>query len=294
MDQPRSLPNRIFWIAGENRLRLLWRLLIFSIILGISIMLMTPIVMAVLFFKVQGDAFLFLNAVATAIPITAAVFFTRRLIDHRSIASLGLVTGRKAAGDLLFGVILSALIISGIFLLEWAFGWVKFPESILGNISAPGLIGSMLLACLTYFLVGWGEELLLRGYLFENFKDGMNLLWSVLITSLLFSIGHALNPNFSWNGFVGLFFAGLFFVYARIRSQALWLPIGIHIGWNFFEGAVFGFPVSGMKVFRLIQPTFSGPPLWSGGDFGPEAGLLLLPVLLLGALIIRRRYVIKT
>jgi hypothetical protein len=60
--------------------------------------------------------------------------------------------------------------------------------------------------------------------------------------------------------------------------------MGLHTGWNFFEGTVFGFPVSGIGDFpRLLHPAISGPALITGGPFGPEAGLVLLPALGLGA-----------
>jgi len=70
--------------------------------------------------------------------------------------------------------------------------------------------------------------------------------------------------------------------YAYLRTKQLWLSIGIHIGWNFFEGVVFGFPVSGLNVYHLIRITVSGPALWTGGEFGPEAGLIVVPAIIIG------------
>jgi membrane protease YdiL (CAAX protease family) len=82
--------------------------------------------------------------------------------------------------------------------------------------------------------------------------------------------------------FIGLVAAGLFLAYAYVITRQLWLPIGLHIGWNFFEGNVFGFPVSGLETFKLITLRVHGPELWTGGAFGPEAGLIVFPALLLG------------
>ena len=53
-------------------------------------------------------------------------------------------------------------------------------------------------------------------------------------------------------------------------------------GWNFFEGTLFGFPVSGQYQYQLIRQTVTGPDLITGGTFGPEAGLIMLPVLVVG------------
>lgn len=69
-------------------------------------------------------------------------------------------------------------------------------------------------------------------------------------------------------------------------KKSNWLPIGLQIGWNFFQGAVFGFPVNGSEIYRLIRITVDGLELWTGGGFGPEAGLALIPGLLLGTVLV--------
>jgi len=94
------------------------------------------------------------------------------------------------------------------------------------------------------------------------------------------------NPNATWVSAAGIFFAGIYLAYGYIRTRQLWLPIGLHIGWNFFEGVVFGFPVSGLDIYALLRIKVSGPELWTGGAFGPEAGLIVLPSILLGVIFI--------
>ena len=84
----------------------------------------------------------------------------------------------------------------------------------------------------------------------------------------------------------GIFFIALFFVYGFVRTGQLWLPIGLHIGWNFFQGSVFGFPVSGLHRPGLLDITVSGPEVWTGGEFGPEAGIIILPICVLGAVLV--------
>jgi hypothetical protein len=116
--------------------------------------------------------------------------------------------------------------------------------------------------------------------------EGMNLTLGILLSSLFFASGHLLNPNMNWIAAVGLFLAGLFLAFAYTRTRQLWLPIGLHIGWNFFEGTVFGFPVSGLSLFGMIDHSVNGPVLFTGGAFGPEAGLVLLPALALGTILV--------
>jgi hypothetical protein len=108
----------------------------------------------------------------------------------------------------------------------------------------------------------------------------------VVLSSAIFGVLHLGNPNSSWVSAVGILFAGLFLAFGYLTTKQLWLSIGLHIGWNFFEGVVFGFPVSGLDIYRLTRITVQGPELWTGGAFGPEAGLIVLPGMLLGGVLI--------
>jgi hypothetical protein len=131
--------------------------------------------------------------------------------------------------------------------------------------------------------VGFYEELLFRGYYLQNLADGTNLPVAVLLSSAVFGLAHLGNPSSSWIAALGILAAGLFLSFAWLRTRSLWLPIGLHIGWNFLEGPIFGFEVSGTPTTSLIQQSVDGPLLFTGGAFGPEAGLVVLPALALGA-----------
>jgi hypothetical protein len=139
---------------------------------------------------------------------------------------------------------------------------------------------------LFFILVGWNEELLSRGYHLQTIASGTNRFWGVILSSLIFGLLHIGNPNATWVSASGIFLAGLFMAYAYLRTGQLWLSIGLHIGWNFFEGPVFGFPVSGLNTFHSTHITVTGPELWTGGAFGPEAGLIVLPALLVGTILV--------
>ena len=107
---------------------------------------------------------------------------------------------------------------------------------------------------------------------------------AILLSSVIFAVSHTINPNSIWYSTIpGILFAALFLAYGWFRSGALWLPIGLHIGWNLFEGPIFGFPVSGLDTVRLLAHSITGPTLWTGGDFGPEAGLIILPAIAVGS-----------
>jgi membrane protease YdiL (CAAX protease family) len=174
-----------------------------------------------------------------------------------------------------------------IFVIESIMGWLRIDSFAWDGDSTGTIIFQTVLYFLSFILVGWNEELLSRGYHLQNIAMGLNLFWAVIISSLFFGLLHIGNPHVSWNGVIGIVFAGLFLAYGYVRTRRLWFPIGFHIGWNFFEGVVFGFPVSGTETFRIIITTVTGPEIWTGGLFGPEGGLVVIPVLILGAILTR-------
>jgi hypothetical protein len=229
----------------------------------------------------------YLLIIATFLGTCLAVYYARRLLDRRSFVSLGLIWNKQAGQDLVFGFLVTGLIIGLIFLVERVAGWLDFAGFVWDSISATRVVQGTVLMFIMFILVGINEELLYRGYVLQNITDGMNLFWGFLLSSAVFSLNHYANPNFSLEAFVGLFVSGLFLAYPYLRTRQLWLSFGLHIGWNFFEGTIFGFQVSGLtNMPRLIMQTVRGPVLITGGEFGPEAGLVLMPALLLGACLI--------
>src|SRR5690606_10462502 len=94
--------------------------------------------------------------------------------------------------------------------------------------------------------------------------------------SAIFALLHGFNPGFGLTALLGLFLAGLLFAQAYIVTRQLWLPIALHLSWNFAEGPLFGFPVSGLPGEGLLTVQLAGPEVVTGGAFGPEAGLVVI------------------
>lgn len=285
---PSSAFRQIFYSRYEPRLRAGWRLFFhFLILIFFSILFSLPFAGLVFEPGARGPVFFLVNGLITAVPVTVSVYLARRWLDRRPFLDLGLRWNRRAAADLLLGFGLTGLMFAVIFLLEWAPGFLQFEGFAWQAQPLAAILQGTFLMLLAYIFTGWGEELLFRGYWLQNISEGLNLSWGIVITSVLFSLAHLLNPNPSLAAVLGLILGGLFFAFAYVRTGQLWLPIGIHIGWNFFEGTIFGFQVSGTEPFSLVRQTVQGPEIITGGAFGPEAGLVLLPALLLGALIIQ-------
>ncbi len=280
----RHILTRIFISPEERRLRAGWRLLIQTLL---WLVLMFGLV--ILFGFISGRLFsngLILSVIASLFAVTISVFLARKFLDRRSIVSLGLKTDLRALWDLLVGIGIAAAMMAFIYALEWAFGWLSFEGFAWQNQSMDAVLIGTLEMLLIFVLVGWEEELLSRGYHLQNLAAGINLTWGVILSSLIFALMHLGNPNVSVMAVLGLIAAGFFLAFGYLRTRQLWLPIGLHIGWNFFEGTVFGFQVSGLDIYRLIEQTVQGPQIFTGGEFGPEAGLILIPGLALGVVLI--------
>lgn len=274
----RSLLARIFISPDEPRLRAGWRILVEFIFLVVIVFFIGFLAQLLIQYGLNE----YLGSIIVVLGITTSVFMGRRFLDRRSFVSLGLKLNTWTLMDLFVGFAIGGLIIGLIFYLEMALGWLTIDKYAWQNYPLEEVRGLMIGMLITFIFVGWQEELVSRGYLLQNLIDGLNVFWGVIVSSILFGLLHLANPNSSIEGALGTFLVGIFLSYAYLVTRQLWLPIGLHIGWNFFEGPIFGFPVSGVDAFRVLQQSVNGPTLITGGSFGPEAGLILLVGLALG------------
>ncbi len=134
---------------------------------------------------------------------------------------------------------------------------------------------------LTLFLsVAVGEEIINRGILFRFIDERWNVWAALIISSFIFGILHLPNDGATWWSCIAIAIeAGLLLGAAYKYSGSLWLPIGIHWAWNFVQGHVFGFSVSGNKLENSFFKTVTnGPDILTGGAFGAEASIISVVV----------------
>jgi hypothetical protein len=133
---------------------------------------------------------------------------------------------------------------------------------------AVGILGFMAAAAVT-------EELLFRGVLFRVVEERAGTWIALLGTGLLFGLIHLLNPGASlWGAIAIAVEAGFMLAACYAATRTLWVPIGLHFGWNFAAGGIFSVVVSGNGESKgLLDATTDGPALITGGEFGPEGSL---------------------
>ncbi len=304
----------ILWNKEERRLRAFWRLLIQTLLLVLFTGIVSWAAIAIGITWLGVDLSLFMNSdgsmnldvlaendltvvalitVASLIGVLASVWLAGKVLDRRNFADFGLHLNRKWWEDFSFGLFLGALLLSIVFFTEWALGWIEI-KGFFVSLYAP-FATAVSVGLLNYICVGIREELLSRGYHFINIAEGLRFIkggekiaWllAYILSSAVFGLLHLGNPNATLISTINLMLAGILLGMGYYLTRELAIPIGLHITWNFFQGKVYGFPVSGLSTASsIIAIQQKGPDLWTGGAFGPEAGLLGLLVMVLGCFI---------
>ena len=158
------------------------------------------------------------------------------------------------------------------------------------HVVGAGELLPVVLALLSAIAAGTIEEIVFRGVVFRLVEEWGGTWTALAISSLLFGGIHLLNPHATWLGAVGVVFeGGVLLAGAYVLTRRLWVPIGIHAGWNFAEGGIFGVPTSGFASTGIVRGEIVGPEWLSGGIFGPEASIVaVLVCVVLGTALLAR------
>jgi uncharacterized protein len=213
----------------------------------------------------ESDYMLFALAV-DLLPLLLLTHIFRKYIDRKTLGSLGF-RWQGHAGDALLGFVSGVLVIAvGTFLL-WKGGYLHFT-------GARFLPGPFFTALLLMILVSFGEELVVRGYILQNLMDSFPRWTALLVSSFLFAALHLLNPNMTLLSFTDLFVGGVFLGINYIYTKNLWFGWMLHFSWNYFQGPVLGYEVSGLDMPGILQQRIQGPDWITGGAFGFEGSVI--------------------
>lgn len=193
------------------------------------------------------------------------VWLFRKYVDKGTFGSLGLKT--VLVKDIILGIVMGFLIMLCGFLILLATHNIRYLNS---NFSGYDFSLNLLF----FILVAFTEEIVIRGYVLTNLMGSMNKYVALMVSSGMFSIMHMGNPDYGWLAASELFFAGILLGLSYIYTRNLWFPVALHFSWNFFQGTVFGFNVSGKHVYSVISHVRANDNLWNGGAFGFEGSVL--------------------
>jgi len=273
--------KQLFMNPESNTLRAGWRILAFIIIFAI-INLGLSFGVHEMLGSLKGGGTLWFTLLG--ISATLATYISRKFIDKDTLVSLGLKFDKAAVKDVLYGIFNSAIIMAGIYFTMLFTGLIEF-EGLSwwsGNTDTTAQISMAVLPIVLavfwkLIVVAWWEELVFRGIILQNMIKGMGLIWSVVLSCLLFGLMHAGNPDATVLSTILIALVTPQLIYAYLKTGQLWLPIGLHLGWNFFQASIFGFASSGQTSPTLVMQKAIGPEWLSGGAFGAEGSILVIP-----------------
>ncbi len=263
-----------FLLDGQGRLRSGWKALAFLTGLAVANVLAYSVLVGVL-----GLGALVRGPAGEVIPtlIVLGVSWAALRLEDRPLTDLGLRLNPRWARDLALGLLAGAVLIGLAASTLWALGGFTW-------VANPAMRGAALLKAGWFFLfVAINEEALFRGYPFQRLAEGGLGPWGTqLLFAGFFALVHLSNPGVQTAGAalktvttLNIALAAILLGLAYLRTRSLALPIGIHWAWNFVQGNLLGFPVSGTgERLAPLKPILKDRPDWlTGGAVGLEGSV---------------------
>jgi membrane protease YdiL (CAAX protease family) len=201
---------------------------------------------------------------ATTAGAIGVTYVMVKKIEYRNIRSYRLTIDiHLAAIGFLYGLLIMALVAIGFFMI----GIVEF--------SYYGFSSRLVMSFFIYLFVAIVEEVMFRGYILTNLQEKMNPFWSLIASSILFGLIHFGNDHFTWIGCATISISGWLMGLLVLRSGSISSAVGLHWSWNFVQGPILGFAVSGHQEKGLFQVTTLSTELLTGWGFGAEGSIVL-------------------
>ena len=269
-----------FFLDSNRRLRNGWWILLFVALFLLSRVLYTPISQIL---RHAGIPATWLEPLRFVFVLLVTSICTRLRGDP--LSSIGFRIDLRWIRQWVAGALLGIASMAVIVGLIWLAGGIRL------ELDPARSVGTLVYGLYLFLFVALFEETLFRGFLFQRLVDGAGVWIAQLALALLFAAGHWGNPGMhgatevvaSLDLGLGAIMLGL----AWLRTRSLALPVGLHLGWNWMQGHVLGFGVSGFDYAGWYQPQFLDRPQWlTGGEFGPESSVfaVLVDVVVIGLL----------
>ena len=287
----------LFLNPQTHRLRSGWRALIFLALVllprlaTLFITTEAPAGSSSSYFEVDGSMVVVYAALILWVALIS--WFCLRFLERLPLAALGYAFHRGWLCDFSLGLAISGAMILLVVLIQFLGGGTQIrlnPEWLQsGGVPWRSLLLSIGLATLLLTVAASFEEIVFRGYVFQTLVRDVPVAIPLLLLSLLFGLAHWSNPSRTLFSTTNTVLAGIWLAVAFLKTRSLWLPTGLHLGWNWTMGVFFGIPVSGLPLRKTVLLTTSGSPEWlTGGSYGCEGGLAATLVLGLSTALIWR------
>lgn len=214
-----------------------------------------------------------LSAFTNFLAVIFVIFIYKKNVILKNISSIRFDIREFRRNTFLGFFAGGGIIIIG-FIINYLIGSIEIKLS--SHILSPLILNSIV-----FFLIAFSEELIFRGFVLNQLIEIMSKYWALVISALIFSLFHTFNPNFSVISFVNVFLAGILLGLLFIRLKSLYAPIIQHFSWNYFQGPICGYKISGIEINdTLFVNTINSNNLINGGNFGFEGSLVCLALLI--------------
>lgn len=268
-----------FFINEFGRLRSGWRFAVFLISFLMTVSFLLAVAVFALTqadggFNAQDSRLFFLQMTIFA---AAAVFFGwlyGRIFENLPFRALGCSLTKNWLKDLIAGFALGAFSFAFAAFITFILGGEKFQFN--RDVDSSVILTTLLTSLGVFTLGAMMEELLFRGYLLQTLARSKLAWLAILLTSAFFASAHLGNKSANFISTLNTALAGIWLGAAYLKTRNLWFPFGIHLAWNWFQGAIFGIEVSGIKEFTtapLLQEIDAGPAWLTGENYGIEGGI---------------------
>jgi len=284
-------PAEIF-INEYGRLRSGWRFTIFFLALFLLLGVLGAAVGAILYvLPINFSEKSLLGFIVPQFVLAAAAillgWLCGKYLEALPFRALGAWFTKNWLKDALLGLLWGAASIGLAALTLALLGATTFDFN---QSAGSAAIGSTLWVSFGVFAFGAAaEEAFFRGYIFQTFTRARLVLFAVALTSVLFAYTHTNNPSANYLSSVNTLLAGVWFGAAYLKTRTLWFAFGLHLAWNWVQGAILGISVSGINeitVAPLFRATNIGSTLLTGGDYGIEGGIVCTITIITSTLLI--------
>lgn len=252
-------------------------LLVFSQIFGVLVLLLLGYDLTEISSNVMNESVMIIIEYSGLFIVIIMIWLFMKFIDKQPLIEIGFQTQGRLK-EINYGILFGLFIMAFAFVFLFTIGEIVFLSYSLD-------FNQILLSIALFIGVSFFEEIIFRGYMLKNLLESFNPFVALLISSLFFSLIHASNPNVTSLGLCNIFLAGIFLGVSYVFTKNLWFPIALHFSWNFFQ-AMFGFKVSGLDSYSIIEFMIPYNNMINGGEFGFESSILSIIVLFIGTIII--------
>jgi uncharacterized protein len=258
---------RTLFFNADRRLRNGWWILIFIAFVAVTSFAYKPLSHGL---KNLGVPKLWLEPVPFLLALLATWACTR--LRQEPLSSAGFRLDWRWFKEAAVGTLL------GIGMLLACAGAICIVGGVRFELDPARSFSALLIGLYFFLFMALLEETLFRGFIFQRMLDGIGMWPALIAMAALFAVAHWGSPGMQGTteivAFLDLFLAAVMLGVAYLRTRSLALPVGLHLGWNWTQGHVLGFGVSGYDFAGWLKPIFQGQAEWlTGGAFGPESSI---------------------